>query len=125
VLLITGAGTAFFLYNRATEVNRSTPTIAVHQFLSAVFVERDDSRTKLFTCSAWTKQRSDEARARFDPDVKVKWESVTEQSRQGKQAVVTARLQLLWHGFADFQQWRFEVVEDNGWRVCDAKPASP
>ena len=123
VLLITGAGTAFLLYNRATEVNRSTPTIAVHQFLSAVFVERDDNRAKLFTCPEWTKQRSDETRARFDPEVKVKWEGVTEQSRQGKQAVVTARLQLLWQGFADFQQWRFEVVEDNGWRVCSAAPA--
>jgi flagellar basal body-associated protein FliL len=123
VLVVTGAGTAFFLYNRATEVNRGTPTVAVHQFLSAVFVERDDNRTKLFTCSEWTKQRSDEARARFDPEVKVKWADVTQQSRNGKQAVVTAQLQLLWQGFADFQQWRFDVVEDNGWRVCGAGPA--
>jgi hypothetical protein len=123
VLAVTGAGIAFLLYNRATEVNRSTPTIAVHQFLNAVFVERDDDRAKLFTCREWTVQRSDEARGRFDPEVKVKWEDVTEESRQGKQAVVTARLQLLWQGFADFQQWRFEVVEDSGWRVCGAGPA--
>jgi hypothetical protein len=123
VLAVTGAGAAFLLYDRATEVNRSTPTIAVHQFLSAVFVQRDDDRAKLFTCREWTTQRSAEARGRFDPEVKVKWERVTEQSREGKQALVTARLQLLWQGFADFQQWRFEVVKDNGWRVCSAGPA--
>jgi hypothetical protein len=129
-MLLTGggvliaAGAVFLLYNRATEVDRHTPSVAVQQFIVATFVEKDDSRVRLFTCPEWTSRRTAEARRWFDPDVKVKWERVTEQSRQDKRAVVTARLQLLWRDFADFQEWRFEVVEAGGWRVCDARTTS-
>jgi hypothetical protein len=123
LLLVGGASTAFLLYNRATEIDRSTPTVAVHQFLRAAFFDKDDDRVKLFTCPEWTKERTAEVRGRFDPEVKVTWESVAVQSRQERQAVVTARMRLVFQGFVDFQDWRFEVVEHNGWRVCGAGPA--
>jgi hypothetical protein len=123
VLAVAGAGTAFLLYNRATEIDRSTPTIAVHQFLRAAFFDKDDDRVKLFTCSQWTKERTAEVRRRFDPDVKVTWENVAVQSRREDQAVVTAQMRLVFQGFVDFQDWRFEVVQVSGWRVCGAGPA--
>lgn len=125
---MTGAGTAFFLYNRATEVNRSTPTVAVHQFLGAVFVDQSDDRVRLFTCPEWAPNRTTEMRRRFDPEVKVSWGLVTEQSRVDDRAEVIAELALKYPGEpvpSGKQRWQFEVVEDNGWRVCGAEPVSP
>jgi hypothetical protein len=123
LLLIAGAGTAFLLYNRATELDRSTPTIAVDQFVRAVFFDKDDDRVKLFTCPQWTTERTAEVQGRFDPEVRVSVASLAVQSRQEHQAVVAARMRLAIQDFVDFQDWRFEVVEDNGWRVCAAEPA--
>ncbi len=123
LLAVAGAGTAFFYYNRATEIDRSTPTVAVHQFLRAAFFDKDDDRVKLFTCPQWTKERTAEVRGRFDPDIKVTWENVAVQSSREEQALVTARMRLVFQGFVDFQDWRFEVIEDRGWRVCGAGPA--
>jgi hypothetical protein len=123
VLVLAGGGVAFVLYNRATEIDRSTPTVAVRQFLRATFVDKDDDRVKLFTCRQWADERTTEVRGRFDPSIKVTWEGVVVQSQQKRQAVVTARMRLVSQGFLDFQDWRFDVVEENGWRVCGAGPA--
>jgi hypothetical protein len=129
ILVVVGAfvlvagGVGFVLYNRATEIDRSTPTVAVHQFLRAAFFDKDDDRVKLFTCPQWTRERTSEVQGRFESEVKVTWEEVVVQSRQERQAVVTARMRLVFQGFIDFQLWRFDVVEDNGWRVCGAGPA--
>jgi len=123
LLVGIGAGAAFFLYDRATEIDRSTPIVAVDQFVAAVFIDKDDDRVGLFTCRRWTTERTVKVRSRFDPEVKVTVANLTVQSQQGHQAVVTARMRVLFRDFVDFQDWRFEVVEDNGWRVCEAGPA--
>jgi hypothetical protein len=122
LLLIAGAGTALLFYNRATELDRSTPTVAVHQFLRAAFFDRDDARVRLFACAQWTSERTAEMQRQFDPEVKVTWENVAAQSQQEDQAVVTARMRLVFQGFVDFQDWQFELVEESGWRVCGAGP---
>lgn len=121
--VLVAGGVGFVLYNRATEIDRSTPTVAVHQFLRATFVDKDDDQVKLFTCTQWTKERTGEVQRRFDPDVRITWEDVVLQSQQEHQAVVTVRMRLVFQGFVDFQDWRFDVVEENGWRVCGAGPA--
>jgi hypothetical protein len=123
VLVITGAGLGFYLYNKATEPNRSTPAVAVDQFLQAVFVDQSDDRVRLFTCPQWTTGQSAQVRSRFAEGIKVAWESVTEQSRQQNNATVTARMRLSLLGHTDFQDWRFDVVNRKGWRVCGAAPA--
>jgi hypothetical protein len=124
ILVITGAGVGFYLYNKATEPNRSTPTVAVDQFLNAVFVDKNDERVRLFTCSGWTTSQTAQVRDRFNPAVKVSWGVVTEQSRRGDQGTVTARLRLNFQGHSDLQEWRFDVVNRKGWRVCGAAPTS-
>jgi hypothetical protein len=124
VLVITGTGVGFYLYNKATEPNRSTPTVAVDQFLNALFVEKSDESVRLFTCPQWTSDQTAQVRSRFDPEVKVSWGVVTEQSRQHDQGTVTARLRLNFQGHSDLQEWRFDVVNRKGWRVCGAAPAS-
>jgi len=123
LLAVAGGGVAFLLYDRATEIDRSTPAVAVEQFVYAAFVDKDSDRVELFTCPQWTKERTAEVQGRFDPEVKVTLADAAVQSQQEQQAVVTARMRLVFRDFVDFQDWRFELVEDNGWRVCGAGPA--
>jgi hypothetical protein len=126
VLVVAGGGVGFLLYNRATEIDRSTPTIAVRQFLGAIFLDQDDDRVRLFTCPSWTSSRTAEVRGRVDPAVRLSWDTITEQSRADGQAQVTAKLSLRYPGElapSGEQLWRFDVVEENGWRVCGAGPA--
>jgi hypothetical protein len=122
-LAASGAGAAFLLYDRATKIDRSTPAVAVDQFVHATFVDKDDDRVELFTCPQWTRARTAEVQEQFDSEVKVTLASVAVESQQEQQAVVMARMRLVFRDFVDFQDWRFEVVEDNGWRVCGAGPA--
>jgi hypothetical protein len=126
LLAVAGAGTAFLLYNRATEIDRSTPTIAVRQFLGAVFLDKSDDRVRLFTCSQWTVSRTAEIRGQIDPEATLSWDTIAEQSRFDGRAQVTAKLALRYPGElapSGVLQWRFDVVEDSGWRVCGAGPA--
>lgn len=123
MVALVGGGVGLLLYNRATEIDRSTPTVAVRQFLHAAFVDKDDSRVKLFTCKQWTKERTAEVQRSFDPSVKVTWERVVLKSNQDGKALVTAQMRLVFQGLVDFQEWRFDVVKENGWRVCAAGPA--
>ena len=126
LLVGIGAGAAFLLYSRATEIDRSTPTIAVRQFLGAVFLDQSDDRVRLFTCRKWTPSRTAEVRGRVDPEARLSWDAITEESRTDRLAQVTAKLSLRYPGElapSGEQLWRFEVVEDNGWRVCEAGPA--
>jgi hypothetical protein len=126
MVLAAGTGVAFVMYSRATEVDRSTPTIAVRQFLGAVFLDQSDERVRLFTCPEWTPDRTAGMRRRFDSGVKVSWGAITEQSRVDNQAQVATKIGLRYPGElapSGQQLWRFWLREDKGWRVCDAQPA--
>ncbi|MFC7482111.1 hypothetical protein ACFQX7_21690 [Luedemannella flava] len=46
--------TGIFVYQKATEPDRSTPTVSVQQLLTAIFVEEDNTRAGLFVCSEWS-----------------------------------------------------------------------
>jgi hypothetical protein len=126
VFVLVAGGVGFVLYNRATEIDRSTPTVAVHQFLDAVFLDQGEDQVRLFSCPEWTSDRTAEMRGGFDAAVRLSWDTVTEQSRVDGRAQVTAKLYLRYPGElapSGEQLWRFEVVEQNGWRVCGAGPA--
>lgn len=124
-LLATAVTAVILLYGKATEIDRTTPAVAVRQFLGAVFIDQSDARVRLFTCPEWTPDQTAEIRQRFDVQVKVSWQSINERSRVDDRAEVTAKLALLYPGElapSGEQQWRFDVVEDDGWRVCRAEP---
>jgi hypothetical protein len=124
-ILGVGAVTALVAYDKATELDRSTPTIAVQQFVYAAFVNRNENRTTLFICSgSHVPETVASVLTGLDPSVKIALGRMSEKSRAGDSAVVSAELELSSGGFTDVQNWEFDTADQNGWRVCGARRVS-
>jgi hypothetical protein len=116
------AGTAFYLYDKATAIDRSTPEVVVDQFLRATLVQRDPDRVALFVCQQWSAQQAnDDVRPPANPNVDVSWgDYVTD--RVGAAADVSVRVYLSVenNGFQEsIQSWTLHLEDQDGWRVCD------
>ena len=121
-LLATGV----FVYQKATEPDRSTPTVSVQQLLTTIFVDEDVTRTDLFVCSGWSGEQATSAiKQEIDSKASVSWEGVKQTENHGDQATVEARL--LFRYPEDVtpsgqRYWTFDLVNEGGWRVCAARP---
>jgi hypothetical protein len=121
--LILVAGTvALILFDRATALDRSTPTVVVGQFLVASFDDRDTRRVALFVCEQLQPQQAlEDTVGGIDPNLSVSWgDFSTDQS--GDTATVIAQLRFRHDqggaSYSSVQQWRFSMVDQDGWRVC-------
>ena len=126
-----GLGFAYLVYDRATQPDRSTPTLAVRQYVDSTFANRDPGRAKLFTCGSPHLQDvqnllSDlKAREkRFNISITVSLADMDSTTR-GTSGTVEADLRIDTPesdgGLSrSSQRWRFGVVRESGWRVCDA-----
>ena len=122
VLGAVGAGTLFYLYDKATAIDRSTPEVVVDQFLRATLVQRDPNRVALFICQQWsTQEANDDVRPPANPNVDVSWGNY-ETDRVGAAADVSVRVYLSVesNGFQEsIQSWTLHLEDQDGWRVCD------
>jgi hypothetical protein len=121
-LLVVSGGTAVFLYDRATAIDRSTPETVVSQFLDSSLVLKDPAKTSLFVCRNWAADDAiAQAKPPTDPKVVVTWGDFDVQ-RTGSKSTVRATVQFrlpVGQGFArDVQRWRLELEDQDGWRVC-------
>jgi hypothetical protein len=117
---VLGAATGAFLYVRASQPDRSTPTIAIRQFLSASLVDGDVTRASLFTCHQWPAADAMSAvRANRDPELQVNW-GVTSVDQHGDGADAIVRITSSFGGHSDIEVWRFTLARQDGWRVCSA-----
>jgi hypothetical protein len=118
--VVTVAGAfGIFVYDKATAIDRSTPDVAVDQFLHAAAAERDRNQTSLFVCSRWAPEDALRAATEgIDKSVKVSWGAISVSSHDGAHAQASASVRLTVGAFSDIETWRFEVVSDGGWRVC-------
>jgi hypothetical protein len=122
--MVAVAGVAgLVIYDRATAIDRSTPTVVTEQFLGAATIDRDPRRVALFICSEWN---SDEAIRKLtdgiEDDITVTWDDfAVEQSADT--AIVTVMVKLSFHGQGSSQRniesWRVELTNSDGWRVCN------
>ncbi|GAA1808471.1 hypothetical protein GCM10009682_32810 [Luedemannella flava] len=116
--------TGIFVYQKATEPDRSTPTVSVQQLLTAIFVEEDNTRAGLFVCSEWSGDKAATAiKQQIDSEARVSWEGVKTADTQGDRA--TVELRMLYRYPEDVtpsggRYWTFDLVKDGGWRVCGA-----
>lgn len=123
-VLATGA----FIYQKATEPDRSTPTASLQQMLTAMFVADDPAQISLFLCSDWTaEEATDSVKGQMDPTAKVSWGSMATVDLSDKRATVEVRM--LFRYPEDVtpsgeRYWTFEAVNDGGWRVCGGHPKS-
>ncbi|BCB80351.1 hypothetical protein GCM10022251_04880 [Phytohabitans flavus] len=129
LLCAGGAGVALVAYRDATEPDRSSPDVAVDNYLRAFLVDRNDTRAQLYACRTSAQltvmdalRRDIEAReAEHSIKIMVSWGSLTVDERAGRSDVtVEVRRAIADGSESDRQTYRFDVVDENGWRVCGA-----
>ncbi|MFI7160396.1 Rv0361 family membrane protein [Micromonospora chalcea] len=132
-LLCTGGAVAgFVLYDRATAPDRSAPDVVVDNYLRAFLVDRNDTKADEFACKSdgdldavrGLRAEVEQREANFDVVVRVSWGPLTRVENGDGESVTTT---LAISSSADGQtrssrreDWQFQVVERDGWRVCGA-----
>jgi hypothetical protein len=130
VALVLAGGMVALYLTRGSAVVRpkalDTPESAVREFLTAVFVAHDEARLAAVVCSSWPPNEAmDRTRGMVAASAHVSWDSLSVASTQTDRVTLTAHLGLRFpqedevHP-ASFQEWHFTVVNEDGWRVCDA-----
>ena len=124
-------GFGYLAYDRATQPDRTTPGVVVRQFVEASLNERNVGRAKLFTCDgsdgpAEIRQLLADIEGKeknFEVHVSVASEEI-DAHVGGNKATVTEKLKLSVSSGGAFQeqiqQWKFDLAQHSGWRVCDA-----
>jgi hypothetical protein len=136
LLCLGGTGVAFVAYREATEPDRSAPDVVVDNYLRAMFVERNEAAVGDYTCSgqpdlAAARVLRDEIERRevdFDVEVRVSWGRLSRSRLDDRREVVETELTIASSAQGASrgrrtENWRFDVVDEDGWRVCGAAKA--
>jgi hypothetical protein len=133
LLCLGGVGVGFVLYNDATRSDRSAPDVAVDNYLRALLVDRNDSRAGIYECEdGFDLQQVRDLKAdiegqeqRLETTISVSWGALRVEPRSGGAVAVTTDIrrtaQVDGSSQSLLDQWRFEVVDEDGWRVCGAR----
>lgn len=123
VALLAGGA---YVYRQATAPPPLTPEETVREFLAAVFLAGDPTRVGTVVCASWKPEDAiDRTRKEIGADISVSWDQISVSVSDERRATVRARVGLRFKDDvrpAAYQQWRFDLVKENGWRVCDARP---
>jgi hypothetical protein len=125
LVIVLGAA-AVYAVHRSTAPPRLTPEQTVNEFLSSVFLAADPTRAGAVVCTGWSGQDAlTRTTAEVEPGAHVSWEQVRVVSVSDTDASATARLG---QRLADdnraslFNEWQFQLKQENGWKVCEAGP---
>lgn len=125
-VVIALATTGLYLFTRADAPARLTPEETVREFLSAVFLAGDGQRVGAVICSSWDPSDAITRTTReIEDGAHVSWDQITVVSTNGDRVSAKARLGLRLRDDTQpslYRQWRFSLVDENGWRVCEARP---
>jgi hypothetical protein len=124
-LLAALAAGGAYAYRELWDRNDRSPEETVNEFLAAV-VSQNVERTAGVVCADW---EPDQALARTQDAIpvgaNVTWDDVRLISSVQDRAVVRATLGLrpfFDEEISDRVQWTFNLVDESGWRVCEARP---
>ncbi len=122
IVLALGAG-GYFYYQRTQGPARFTPEETVEEFLISVFSVADAERTRAVVCDGWDPDEAITDATRGIADgARVVWSDVRVLANDGQRATVHAALTMFLPRPSEPTQWRFRLVQENGWRVCEARP---
>jgi hypothetical protein len=132
LLCTGGAGVAFVAYRDVTEPDRSSPDVAVDNYLRAYLVDRDDVLASQYSCGdgnlvSMTDFRGDLARReqKFNTKFTTTWGSlsVVETNEQTAEVRVELRISASVDGHqqSDLQSWTLVVKKKDDWRVCETR----
>lgn len=125
--MLAGAATAVYFYDQATQPDRSTPTVTVDKFLKVTLIDHSGNAANEFVCDDWTGAEGLAAmEAAVDPDVvRVTWDAPELVRNDEDSAQVQVRLRFRYPDDispSGERHWVFDLVEQDGWRVCGARP---
>ncbi len=125
VVIALAAGGLYAL-NRSAAPPTMTPEETIREFLAAVFLANSADRVKMVVCASWDPADALSRTAReIDGDTRVSWDEVRVLSATDDRINARARLGLRRSGDiqpSSYRQWRFSLVNEDGWRVCEARP---
>ncbi|GAA3231264.1 hypothetical protein ACFO1B_19965 [Dactylosporangium siamense] len=131
-LCLGGSITAYVLYDKATRPDRSSPTVTLQQYLNARINAHDDAKASVFVCGSPELNVIDseidrirDLEAKFDIAVTA---SFSDMALASAGEVSELRLKINFvipeedeRKSVLVQDWKFEMVYANGWRVCGAE----
>lgn len=135
VVLVLGTGgiiTGWILYDRMAEPDRSTPGVAVRQYLEATLDRRDPGAAKALACGGSTDFAEVDAmladlkerEQRFSIRITVAWDDIQATTNGANSTVsTTLRVQVPESTGAiseSLQRWQFQTRDESGWHVCSA-----
>ena len=133
LLCVGGVGVFVSLYDSATAIKRSAPDAVADSFLRAYLVNRDDKEAALYRCKSQGNFAQLEAfradivarEKQYTIGIRVSWRSLAV-STQGNQTTVSTDIR---RAISDGSErtsdpWQFQMVDEDGWRVCGATELS-
>ena len=123
--LIVG-GTVYYTQFYKTSA-RDTPEQVVEKLLTAVFVDDPDMvQVGRLTCESWDVEAAvQRITSNIRANTHVSWQDIIRLSTGEARVVVAATLTITPIGDEDpsvSRGWAFDMVDEDGWRVCDAHP---
>ncbi|MEV0130770.1 hypothetical protein AB0H83_20195 [Dactylosporangium sp. NPDC050688] len=134
-LCLGGSITAYVLYDKATQPERSSPSATLQQYVSARFDRRDSVRASVFECSSPQLQAVSAALNEIE-QLERKYSisistSLSDLDVSGSDDVADIRANINTiipeengRDSIRVQKWRFRLVKQDGWRVCGAEVVS-
>ncbi|HEX5596243.1 MAG TPA: hypothetical protein VFX61_09545 [Micromonosporaceae bacterium] len=132
LLCLGGIGVAYVAYDGATAPDRSAPDVVVDNYLRALLVDRNDAQANLYVCKGSPdlaevralRADLDDREERFSIRIHVTWGSLKVEPAASGKRVTTDIARTIADGSEHSREtWRFEVVDQDGWRVCGASRA--
>lgn len=123
--LIVGGTVYYTQFYKAT--SGGTPEEVVDKFLTAVFADEPDlTEVGALVCDNWDPAAAvQRTTSSVRSNVHVSWQDIIRLSTEGGRAVVEATITFTPIGDEDPSQargWAFHMVDQDGWRVCEARP---
>jgi hypothetical protein len=114
-----------YVYREVWARSDRTPEQTVDEFLTGVF-NHNVERVSGVVCASWDAQRAiDRTTAAIPLGANVSWDDLRLLHAADGRAMVRATLGLrpfYDEEISDTIQWTFNLVDESGWRVCEARP---
>ncbi|MEU7825297.1 hypothetical protein [Catellatospora sp. NPDC049133] len=129
---VAGVTAVVLAYHEVTKIDRSNPKIVLDEYLRAALVAKDEVGVDLYECAHPEKLSDlramradlDRRESEFNVQMLVSWGAMTSVDKSGTMELGTSlTVTAMENGVVQGRQtelWYFELIEDDGWRVCGA-----
>ncbi|GIE87455.1 Rv0361 family membrane protein [Actinoplanes regularis] len=133
LLCLGSFGVIVALYDNATKVKRSDPSVVMVNFLSAYMTHRNDQDAALYICKdksdlgelSLFRREIEAAEKKYSIEVVVTWRNLNVQISGDHAAATVDIVRTVSDGSERTSApWKFDLLNDGDWRVCSASPNS-